>query len=97
MPNISSPNSSIYNGWFYNMVDGRYDMYIRGTKVVHITAAELQVDQALDVNGASNFAGEGEFAANLHVQLTLEAGDGTVGADGEQFTSGGTGLATDWV
>lgn len=97
MTNVATPNSSIYNGWYFNGVDGRYDMYIRGTKVLHITASELQVDQALDVDGASNFAGEGECAANLHAQLTFEAGDNTVGTDGQQLTSGGAGNDTDWA
>lgn len=93
MTNLSAPMGSIYNGWFYNGVDGRYDLYVRGTKVTHITAAELQVDQALDVDGAANFAGEVEFAANLHVQNTLELSDG-VGTDGHQATSAGSSAAT---
>ena len=89
MTNVATPNSSIFNGWYFNGVDGRYDLYVRGTKVSHITATELQVDQALDVNGASNFAAEAEFAANVHIQDTLELGTDSVGTDGQQATSGG--------
>ena len=79
MTNLSVPMGSIFNGWFYNGVDGRYDFYVRGTKVTHINATELQVDQALDVDGA----------ANLHVQSTLELGTDAAGTDAEQATSGG--------
>ena len=89
MTNLSVPMGSIFNGWFYNGVDGRYDFYVRGTKVTHINATELQVDQALDVDGAANFAGEVECAANLHVQSTLELGTDAAGTDAEQATSGG--------
>ena len=97
MANFSTPLSSIYSGWFYDAPNSRMNLYYRGTKVAHASASELQVDQALDVDGASNFAAEVEFAANLHAQLTLEAGDNTVGTDGQQFTSGGAGLVTDWA
>lgn len=96
MANLSTPRSSIYNGWYYNGVDGRYDLYIRGTKVKHIAATELQVDKALDADGAANFAAEVECAANLHVQHTLEFGADGVGADGEQLTSGAA-AAGDWA
>ena len=96
MTNVSTPRGSIFNGWFYNGVDGRYDLYVRGTKVVHITAAELQVDQALDVDGAANFAAEVECVGNLHVQSTLEFGADSVGTDGQQLTSGGA-PAGDWA
>lgn len=95
MTNVSTPRGSIFNGWFFNGVDGRYDLYVRGTKVSHITASELQVDQALDVDGASNFAAEAEFAANIHAQGTIEAGTDSVGADGEQLTSGAA-TPPDW-
>lgn len=87
MTNLSTPMGSIFNGWFYNGVDGRYDFYVRGTKVEHITASELQVDQALDVDGATNFADEVECADNLHVQFRLELGTDEKGTDGYQATS----------
>ena len=96
MTNLSSPMGSIYNGWFYNGVDGRYDFYVRGTKVKHITATELQVDQALDVDGAANFAGEVETAANLHIEYTLELGTDNKGTDSEQVTSGAA-SPPDWA
>jgi hypothetical protein len=96
MPNQTAPTSSIYTGWFYDMVNGRYDMYVRGTKVSHVNATELQVDQALDADGAANFAAEVECAANLHAQYTVEAGADGVGADTEQLTSG-AGAAPDWA
>lgn len=96
MTNLSTPMGSIFNGWFFNGVDGRYDFYVRGTKVHHITAAEFQVDKALDVDGAANFAAEAEFAANIHVQLTLEAGTDGTGDNGGQLTSGAS-AAPDWL
>lgn len=95
MTNVSTPRGSIYNGWFFNGVDGRYDLYVRGTKVSHITASELQVDQALDVDSATNFAAEAEFVANIHAQSTIEAGTDGVGTDGEQLTSGAA-TPPDW-
>ncbi len=97
MPNLSTPKSSIYSGWFYDMVNGRYDMYYRGTKVAHVNGTELQVDGALDVDGASNFAAEAEFAANIHAQLTIEAGADGVGANTEALTSNGAAAACDWA
>ena len=68
MTNLSTPISSIYSGWFYDAPNSRMNFYYRGTKVGHASATELQVDQALDVDGAANFAAEVECAANLHVQ-----------------------------
>ena len=96
MTNLAAPISSIFNGVFWNAVDNRLDTYVRGTKVLHVTATELQVDQALDVDGAANFAAEAEFVANVDIQLTLEVSDG-VGSDGEQLTSGGGGAVCDWA
>ena len=52
MANISTPNSSIYSGWFYDAPNSRMNLYYRGTKVAHASATEFQVDQALDVDGA---------------------------------------------
>ena len=95
MTNLTAPISSTYNGLFWNAVDSRMEMYYRGTKVTHVSATELQVDQALDVDGAANFAAEAEFVANVDIQLTLEVSDG-VGSDGEQLTSGGGGAVCDW-
>ena len=97
MANFSTPLSSIYSGWFYDAPNSRMNLYYRGTKVAHASATELQVDQALDVNGTSTFAGEAEFAGNVHIQDTLELGADGVGADGEQATSGGAGAACDWA
>ena len=57
MANTTSPRSSIYTGVFYNAVDGRLETYYRGTKVTHVNATELQVDQALDANGNITFSG----------------------------------------
>ena len=96
MANISTPNSSIYSGWFYDAPNARMNLYYRGTKVAHASATELQVDQALDVDGAANFAAEVECAANLHVQDTLEFGADGVGGNGEQLTSGAA-SAGDWA
>lgn len=97
MTNLSTPISSIYSGWFYDAPNSRMNFYYRGTKVGHASATELQVDQALDVDGAANFAAEVECAANLHVQSTLELGADGVGANGEQATSGGAGQTCDWA
>ena len=97
MTNLATPNSSIYSGWFYDAVNSRMNLYYRGTKVAHASATELQVDQALDVDGAANFAAEVECAANLHVQATLELGSDGVGANSEQATSGGAGQVCDWA
>ena len=97
MANISTPNSSIYSGWFYDAPNARMNLYYRGTKVAHASATELQVDQALDDDGAANFAAEVECVSNLHAQLTIELGTDSVGTDGEQATSGGVGAACDWA
>ncbi len=97
MTNLATPISAIYSGYFYDAVNSRMNFYYRGTKVMHASATELQVDQALDVDGASNFAGEVECAANLHVQSTLELGADGVGTDGEQATSGGASAQCDWA
>ena len=97
MTNLATPIASIYSGWFYDAVNSRMNLYYRGTKVAHASATELQVDQALDVDGAANFDGEGKCAANLHVQATLELGVDGVGANGEQATSGGAGQICDWA
>lgn len=97
MTNLSTPISSIYSGYFYDAPNSRMNFYYRGTKVAHASATELQVDQALDVDGAANFAAEAEFAANVHIQSTLELGADTVGTDGEQATSGGAGQVCDWA
>ncbi len=97
MANVSTPNSSIYSGWYWDAPNTRLNLYYRGTKVAHASATELQVDQALDVDGASNFAAEAEFAANVHIQSTLELGADGVGTDGEQATSGGAGQVCDWA
>lgn len=59
-------------------------------------AKEVEFDGVLDVDGAANFAAEAEFAANVHLQLTLEAGADGVGTDGEQLTSGGAAAECDW-
>lgn len=96
MANTSAPRSSIYNGWFDNAVDGRLDLYVNGTLVEKRSTTTTEVDAILDVDGAVNFAAEVEFAANAHFQSTIEAGADGVGADGEQLTSGGAGVATDW-
>ena len=37
------------------------------------------------------------FPTNVTLDHTLTAGDGTVGSDGEQLTSGGAGADTDWA
>lgn len=97
MANVATPNSSIYSGWYYDAVNSRLNLYYRGTKVAHASATELQVDQALDVDGASNFAAEAEFAANVHIQSTLELGADGVGSNGEQATSGGAAAQCDWA
>lgn len=89
--------SSIHNGWYYDAANGQLEFWYRGTRVGHITASEMQVDQALDIDGASNFAGEAEFADNVHIQSTLEAGADGVGSDGEQLTSGGAAAQIDWA
>ena len=89
MANTTSPRSSIYTGVFYNAVDGRLETYYRGTKVTHVNATELQVDQALDVDGAA------DFAINTKFNLTIEVSDGK-GSDAEQLTSGGGSAACDW-
>ena len=94
MTNLATPISSIYNGLFWNAVDSRMEMYYRGTKVTHVSATELQVDQALDVDGAANFAAEAEFVANVDFQSTIEAGG--VGNDAQQLTSGGAGSVCNW-
>ncbi len=96
MTNRTTPYGSRYTGWFKNEAAATpsLDMYYKGTKVGHITAAELQVDQALDVDGAANFAAEAEFVANVDFQLTVEAGG--VGTDAQQFTSGGAGVVCNW-
>lgn len=57
MTNLAAPISSIYNGLFFNAVDNRMEMYFRGTKVSHVTATTLQVDQVLDVNANIEFSG----------------------------------------
>jgi len=90
MTNLTAPISSTYNGLFWNAVNSRMEMYYRGTKVTHISATELQVDQALDVNGAA------DFAADVKLNSTLTAGADGVGADAEQLTSGGAAAETDW-
>ena len=89
MTNLAAPISSIYNGLFWNAVDSRMEMYYRGTKVTHVSATELQVDQALDVDGAA------DFAINTKFNLTIEVSDGK-GSDAEQLTSGGGSAACDW-
>ena len=90
MTNLAAPISSIYNGLFWNAVDSRMEMYYRGTKVTHVSATELQVDQALDVDGAA------DFAINTKFNLTIEVSDGK-GTDSEQLTSGGGSAACDWA
>lgn len=97
MTNLATPNSAIYSGWYYDAVNSRMNLYYRGTKVAHASATELQVDQALDVDGAANFAAEVECAGNLHVQSTLELGADGVGNNGEQATSGGAAAVCDWA
>lgn len=96
MTNLATPVSPIYSGWFYDAVNSRINLYYRGTKVAHASASELQVDQALDVDGAANFAAEVECVANLHAQLTIEVSDG-VGSNAEQLTSGGAAAVCDWA
>lgn len=90
MANTTSPRSSTYNGLFWNAVDGRMETYYRGTKVTHVNATELQVDQALDIDGAA------DFAANVKFNSTLEAGSDGKGSDAEQLTSGGSAGEIDW-
>ena len=90
MTNLAAPISSIYNWLFWNAVDSRMEMYYRGTKVTHVSATELQVDQALDVDGAV------DFAANVKFNSTLEAGADGKGSDAEQLTSGGSAGEIDW-
>ena len=89
--------SSTHNGWRWDNANSRLDIYYRGTKVGHVSATEFELDQALDVDGTANFAAEAEFAANVHIQSTLEAGADGVGADGEQLTSGGAAAQCDWA
>lgn len=89
--------SSTHNGWRWDNANSRLDIYYRGTKVGHVSATEFELDQALDVDGTANFAAEAEFAANVHIQSTLEAGSDGVGADGEQLTSGGAAAQCDWA
>jgi hypothetical protein len=96
MTYLATPKSATYSGWYYDAVNSRMNLYYRGTKVGHASATELQVDQALDVDGAANFAAEVECAANLHVQSTLEDGIPSVGTDGQQFTSGGAAAVCNW-
>ena len=89
--------SPTHNGWRWDDANSRLDIYYRGTKVGHVSATEFELDQALDVDGTANFAAEAEFAANVHIQSTLEAGSDGVGADGEQLTSGGAAAECDWA
>ena len=96
MANVATPNSSIYSGWYYDAVNSRMNLYYRGTKVAHASATELQVDKALDVDGAANFAAEVECAANLHAQLTIELGTDGVGSATEEATSGGAAAGCTW-
>jgi hypothetical protein len=83
MPFRSSPYGTRYNGFFRNMIDGTLDLYEDGTKVATLGANV-------------NFPVEVEFAANIHIQSTIEAGADGVGSDGEQLTSGGAAAEVDW-
>lgn len=95
--------ASTHRGWRRDIAGGELEIVYDGTVVANVTATklamvgELELAGILDVDSTSNFAGEAEFAANVHIQSTLEAGADGVGADGEQFTSGGAGQPCDWA
>lgn len=92
-------------GWARDVANSRLDVEVAGTTTAQITTSNfaipsgvtLQTVGSLDVDGTSNFAAEAEFAANIHVQSTLEAGSDGVGSDGEQLTSGGAAAECDWA
>ena len=95
--------SATHRGWKFDKTNARLQAMYDGTEVFDFDAndvaftAPVAFAGALDINGATNTAGEAEFAGNVHIQLTLEAGADGVGTDGEQLTSGGAAAQCDWA
>lgn len=95
--------SSTHKGWLNDRTNARLAAVYNGTEVFDFDANDLAITAAtsfagaLDINSAINVSGEAEFAGNVHLQSTVEAGADGVGADGEQFTSGGAGAGCDWA
>ena len=64
MPNLASPNSSTYTGWFRDMVNGALKFYYRGTLVRTINATSETAPSGLTVN----FDGPVDFDNTLNAQ-----------------------------
>ncbi len=95
MANRTTPWSSNYNGWFYDAVTPTHKLYNRGTLVLTVASAAVTAAGTLATDGLATFA-SAITTGNHTFSNTITAGADGVGADGEQFTSGGAAAECDW-
>jgi hypothetical protein len=95
MANRTTPWSSNYNGWFYDAVTPAHKLYNRGTLVMTVAATAITTAGTLATGGLATFA-SATTTGNHTFSGTITNGD-SVGADGEQFTSGGAAAVCDWA
>lgn len=89
--------SSTHRGWELSDDKTELRALFNGTEVFNISASGLNISGAVDLSTTFFIDEEAEFAGNVHIQSTLEAGSDGVGADGEQLTSGGAAAECDWA
>ncbi len=95
MANTTTPNSPIYNGWFYDAVTPTHKLYNRGTLVLTVATAGITTAGTLATGGLATLASAvttGNHTLSSTITLT---GDGA-GTDSNQLQSGGVGAVCTW-
>lgn len=96
MPNLSAPNSPRYTGWFNDQVNGKLELYYRGTLVqqfdattittpsthTQTVAGAVNFDGAVDFDSTINTAGAGTWTPNVKLETVVLGTTAAIASNG---------------